>query len=150
MSNKVDLVLLQSMKWLWNKDDIVSVAIPYAKNVLLAQGKAKVADKLALDTMKQKKDKQQKHEKELTDAFAALQQWVSEGWSVKIAKKATPQWHLYEKVGAKDIQQAIASASKVLIDLTRISINGKIESIGETSVTVTYKGKKIIVPITIH
>lgn len=79
MSNKVEVVLLQSVKGLGNKDDIVSVAIPYAKNVLFAQNKAKVADKAALDAMKQKKDKQQKHDAEALHAFQMIQEWASNG-----------------------------------------------------------------------
>lgn len=78
MSNKVDVVLLQSVKGLGNKDDVVSVAIPYAKNVLFAQGKAKQADKAALEAMKQKKEKAQKHEQEEQQIFQQVAAWKSE------------------------------------------------------------------------
>jgi len=59
--------------------------------VLFAQGKAKVADKQALEAMKLKKEKHQKHEQEEKAAFDAIQLWVSDGGSVKIQKKSTPQ-----------------------------------------------------------
>lgn len=149
MSNKVEVVLLQSVKGLGNKDDIVAVAIPYAKNVLLAQGKAKVADKQALEAMKQKKEKAQKHDAELKGVFEALGWWLAEGGSLKIQKKSTPAWHLYEKVSVKDIQEALSNAANVKVDASRINIQWKIESIGETSVPVTYKGKTIKVPVTV-
>ena len=150
MSNKVEVVLLQSVKWLWNKDDIVSVAIPYAKNVLFAQGKAKQADKQALEAMKQKKEKQQKHEQEEKQLFEAVHTWSSEWISLKIIKKSTPQGHLYEKVSVKDIQAAIHEAAQLKIDSSWITIKWKIESIGEHQITIEYKGKKIQLPLTVQ
>ena len=62
MSAKIEVVLLQSVKWLGNKWDVVSVALAYAKNVLIAQGKVRVADKQAIAEVQQKKEKQKKQE----------------------------------------------------------------------------------------
>ena len=149
MSNKVEVVLLQSVKWLGNKDDIVSVAIPYAKNVLLAQWKAKLADKQALDAMKQKKDKAQKHDAEMKETFDTIGNRVAEWGSLKIQKKSTPAWHLYEKVSVKDIQEALNESAHVRVDTSWIAIAGKIEAIGETMIGITYKGKTIKVPVTV-
>lgn len=149
MSNKVNLVLLQSVKGLGNKDDVVSVAIPYAKNVLLAQGKAKVADKQALDNMKQKKEKQQKHDQEDKQLFDAVHAWIADGGAIKIQKKSAPNGHLYEKVSAKEIVQALQSVASLKVDPSWIVIHGKLDAIGETSIEVVYKGKKAIVPLTI-
>lgn len=139
MSVKVDVVLLQSVKGLGNKDDVVSVAIPYAKNVLFAQGKAKVADKAALDTMKQKKDKLQKHEQESQEIFQQVAKRKSEGGSLKIQKKSAPNGHLYEKISVKEIADALYQASQVKVDASRIETKGKIEAIGEATVNIVYK-----------
>ncbi len=79
MSNKIEVVLLQSVKALGNKDDVVSVAIPYARNVLIAQGKAKVADKAALEAMKQKQEKHDKHEAEAMATFKQIESRRAEG-----------------------------------------------------------------------
>lgn len=149
MSDKVDLVLLQSVKSLGNKGDIVSVAIPYAKNVLIAQWKAKPADKQAISEMAQKKDKLKKEEKEATDTFDAIAKWNASAESLKIQKKSTPQWHLYEKVSLKEIQEAIYSAAGIKVDTSWILMSQKIDSIGETSVSVQYKGKKTTIKLTI-
>jgi len=44
MSAKIDVVLLAFVKSLGNKNDVVSVSVAYAKNVLFAKGLAKPAD----------------------------------------------------------------------------------------------------------
>lgn len=149
MSNKVEVVLLMSVKWLGNKGDILSVAVPYAKNVLFAQGKAKPADKQAIAEMQQKKDKIKKEEGEASATFDAIAQRSSAGGSLKIQKKSTPQWHLYEKVSVREIQQALNAAADVKMDVSWIVMPQKIDSIGETSVTVVYKGKKTTLSLTI-
>lgn len=150
MSNKIEVVLLQSVKGLGNKWDIVSVAIAYAKNVLVAQGKAKPADKQAISEMQQKKDKQKRELAEEAATFDAIAQWIANGGAVKIQKKATPQWHLYEKVSAREIQQAIQTAASVKLDVSWIVMSEKIEHIGETKVGVIYKSKKLTVPVTVY
>lgn len=127
----------------------MSVAIPYARNVLLAQGKAKVADKQAIETMKQKQEKHAKHEAESASTFARVQERAAQVGSLKIQKKSTPNGHLYEKVSVKEIQAALAAASQITVDPERIHIDGKIEAIGETSVNILYKGKKVKVPVTV-
>ncbi len=149
MSNKVDLVLLMSVKGLGNKDDVVSVAIPYAKNVLLAQGKAKIADKAALDNMKQKKEKQQKSDQEEKQLFDAIHAWAKDGGAVKIQKKSAPNGHLYEKISVQEIQQSIADVGSLKVPHAWIVMKEKIDSIGEKTVSVEYKGKKVQIPVTI-
>lgn len=138
-----------SVKWLGNKGDILSVAIPYAKNVLIAQGKAKPADKQAIAEMQQKKEKHQKEEKEAGATFDAIAQWSSAGGSLMIQKKSTPQWHLYEKVSVREIQQALNTAAGVKTDVSWIVMPQKIDSIGESSITIQYKGKKTTFPLTV-
>lgn len=150
MANKIEVVLLQSVKWLGNKDDIVSVAIPYAKNVLFSQGKAKPADKQALDAMKQKQEKQIKHEQENKDIISALKEWIELGTSLKVHKNATPQGHLYEKLSIKDVQMAIKEACNLTIDAQWIDLKEKIDAIGEYKISVVYKWQKLLLPLSIH
>lgn len=150
MSQKIPVVLLQSVKALGNKDDIVNVAIAYAKNVLFAQGKAKPADKAALDAMQQKKEKQAKQAHEADASFAALAARRDGGGSIKIHKKATPQGHLYEKISARDIVTALRALElNVAFDSSRIVLREKIEQIGESSFDIVYKNKKITVPVSV-
>lgn len=150
MANKIEVVLLQSVKWLGNKDDIISVAIPYAKNVLFAQGKAKMADKQALDAMKQKQEKQLKHDQENKEVIVALQDWVAWWISLKIHKNATPQGHLYEKLSVKDVQVALKDTCQIALDAQWIDLKEKIDAIGEYKIPVVYKWQKILLPISVH
>lgn len=150
MSQKIPVVLLQSVKGLGNKDDIAHVAIAYAKNVLFAQGKAKLADKQAIDSMQQKKEKIAKHEHEADAAFQQLAQRKDAGGAVKIQKKSTPQGHLYEKVSAKDIVTALRELNLgIAFEANWIVLKEKIEQIGETSFDIVYKNKKLSVPLSV-
>lgn len=149
MSAKIEVVLLQSVKWLGNKWDVVSVALAYAKNVLIAQGKVRVADKQAIAEVQQKKEKQKKQEIDAMHVFEQIAQRGAGGGALKIQKKSTPQWHLYEKVSLKDIQHAFSEQAHVVVDSSWILMPQKIESIGETSVTIQYKWKKTTIAITI-
>ena len=142
--------MLQSVKALGNKDDIVNVAIAYAKNVLFAQGKAKPADKAALDAMQQKKEKQAKQAHDADAAFSQIAERRDAGGNIKIHKKATPQGHLYEKISARDIVTAVRALELgISFDPSRIVLSNKIEQIGESSFDVVYKNKKITIPVSV-
>lgn len=126
------------------------MAVPYAKNVLFPQGKAKAADKQAMDAMKQKQQKKQKHAEESQEAFTSLQQWVKDGGIVKIHKNATPQGHLYEKLSVKDIQHAIYEICEISIPTDWIVLDEKVNMIGDHQVVVTYNKKTIKLSLTIQ
>ena len=55
MSKKIKVLLLQNVKNHGNKGDIVEVSPSYAQNVLIRQGKAKIADKHTIQKRKAKK-----------------------------------------------------------------------------------------------
>lgn len=60
MSWKIDVVLLQAVKSLWQKNQVVSVSVAYAKNVLFPKGLAKQADASVKNDIAQKKRTWQK------------------------------------------------------------------------------------------
>lgn len=105
MSWKIDVVLLQAIKWIWQKNDVVSVSIAYAKNVLLPKWQAKQADALVKNNLAQKKEQQKKHLTIVSEIRDSLHLYVQAKEELLIKKKVTPSGWLYEKVHESDVKE---------------------------------------------
>jgi len=150
MSQKIPVVLLQSVKGLGNKDEIVNVAIVYAKNVLFAQWKAKPADKGSLAVIEQKKQKSQQEKQNVISQLEDLQLRRDTSGPLRIEKKATDAGHLYEKVSAKDVAHAIHAQAQIEIDVSWITLASKIDNLGEYKIDINYQTTHIVMPLVVE
>lgn len=141
MAAKVDVILLDNIRWIGNKWQIVSVSIPYAKNVLIAKWQAKIADNQTINKVKQEADKKEKdHEKKVQEIENIAKELAAN--SLTIQRQATAMNHLYDKIDAKDIANEITLKFKAKIAKEYIILNWKIENLWEYEVTFEYENIK--------
>lgn len=127
MAKKIKLILTENVRWYWNKGTIVEVSYAYAENVLLKQGKAKIADKTTINNMEQKEEKKHKQEEIHKSSYLDMLNKIEENWWIKIERQATEMNHLYDKVDKKDISKWILMNYQVKIPETSIKLDEKIE-----------------------
>lgn len=105
MSAKIDVVLLQAVKSLWQKNEVVSVSIAYAKNVLFPKWFAKQADALTKNNLVQKKEQEKKHVAQVWELRNTLELYSKAEEPLIIKRKVTPSGWLYEKVHETDVKK---------------------------------------------
>lgn len=142
MAGKIDVILLQSVKWLWNKNDVVSVSVAYAKNVLFPSWHAKIADAITKNNLAQKKEQQKKHDEMVTKIWEEIQLYVSANEQLRISRKTTPNGKLYEKVHETDVKEAMKQRNVSLPSEITVQKNTR-EEVGEHQAKILYNGKWI-------
>jgi ribosomal protein L9 len=108
MSWKIDVVLLQAVKSLWQKNQVVSVSVAYAKNVLFPKSLAKQADANVKNDLAQKKEQDKKHLIRVQEIRDNIMLYVQANEPMIIKRKVTPSWSLYEKVHENDVKVAFS------------------------------------------
>ena len=133
------LLLLQHVKKIGNKGDIVEVADGYAVNSLLPQKKAVQATAKILNDhkMKQKSDKQ-KQEQLKSDTIAMVKGLA--GKRLEIKEKLNSKGSLYHALGAKEMIKAIADQYKVKASEDLFKEKYAIKDAGEHQITLKAYG----------
>lgn len=108
MSWKIDVVLLQAVKSLWQKNQVVSVSVAYAKNVLFPKGLAKQADASVKNDIAQKKEHDKKHQLHVQEIRENIMLYIQANEPMVIKRKVTPSGSLYEKVHESDVRLAFS------------------------------------------
>lgn len=104
MSNQ--LLLIEDVDDLGRSGDVVKVKPGYARNFLLPQQKAVIADPFTLrlqEKLKKERAKQAEVDKSESEALASKM----EGLEVAIQVKVDPDGHMYGSVSQTDIAQAL-------------------------------------------
>lgn len=148
MAGKIDVVLLQSVKWLWNKNDVVAVSVAYAKNVLFPKWYAKVADALAKNNLAQKKEQEKKYNQQVAETRETILLYIQEKAPLVIKRKATPSAKLYEKVHEADVRDAFKQRDISLPTEIQIQKNMR-DALGEQHAKMSYGNKKQELPFII-
>ncbi|MDR0970498.1 MAG: 50S ribosomal protein L9 [Lentimicrobiaceae bacterium] len=130
----MDIILKQDIPNLGYKNDIVVVKNGYARNYLIPNGMAIIANetnrKILAEDVRQQAFKEEKIKNEALTIATAL-----EGLSLRIAAKAGTSGKIFGSVNSVQIANAIKEARNVDIDRKRIVMNDSIKEIG------TYKAK---------
>lgn len=148
MSGKIDVVLLQAVKSLGQKNQVVSVSIAYAKNVLFPKSLAKQVDAGVRNDIAQKKEQDKKHVAHVAEIWDNIILYVQAQEPMIIKRKVTPSWSLYEKVHETDVKKAFSQWNVSLpVDIT---IKKQIrDTVGTYKAELQRWTKKIQVPFTI-
>ena len=129
------LILLQDVKALGKRGDIVDVADGYARNFLLPRKLAGEADKGALARLDaQQKAAERRESQELADARALAARLEAAKLSVKA--KAGGNGKLFGAVTNADVASAIAGVLAVEIDRHKIEMANQIKAIGTYPVEI--------------
>lgn len=129
------VVLLQDVKSLGKKGELVNAATGYARNFLLAKGLAVEADAKAMNELKNKKAAEDFHKAEELKAAEDLAAELSDK-TIRIKAKAGSAGRLFGSVTTKEIAAAINEQFGCDIDKKKVSIDADIKTFGTYNVLV--------------
>ncbi len=149
-NRNIEVILLQDDKHLGEKYEIVDVKPIFARNVLLPQNIAVLADKANKNKYEQKMQAavaaRAKKAAGLEDLFAKM----AENDGVKLVRKANKDRVLYAKVGEADIASAIKEIYGVEIEPHYLKLKKKLNEVGTFVVPFLYKEIKKEVTVVIE
>ena len=133
------VVLMQDIKDLGKKGELVNVADGYGKNYLIPRKLAVLADNTAMNELKNRETAKQYHiamdKKKATEEAAAL-----EGKTLKISATAGQNGKLFGSVTSKEIAEKIKQEFSIEVDKKKITCDD-IRSYGQYSCVVKlYQG----------
>jgi len=131
----VKIILLEDVKKLGKKGDLVSVADGYARNYLLPRNLAEEATAGGIKQLKQEKaalENKKKKEKELAQEIAEK---LSKA-KVTLKVKSGDQGKLFGSVTSKDISEALKKQYKVEVDRRKIELSEPIKTLGSYEVDI--------------
>lgn len=129
------VVLLQDVKTLGKKGDVVEVKEGYAKNMLLPKKLGIEATPKALNDLKLQKANA---DKKAAEALAAAKELAAklESVPVKVAVKMGAGGKVFGSVSTKEIAEAIQKEMGLEVDKKKISADGAIKDAGTYTVNV--------------
>ena len=113
------VVLLQDVKDIGKKDQVVNVSDGYARNFLLPRKLAKEATTAAMNDVKAKESAKAHHKREEVKAANELKAKL-DGKEVTIKAKAGKEGKLFGAVTSKDVSAALKAQHKMDIDKKKI------------------------------
>ena len=129
------VILLQNVKGLGKKDDMVEAAEGYARNYLIPKKLAVLADNKAQNELKGRVSSQQFKIEEERKAAKALAEKLN-STVVKIRSASGADGRLYGAVTSKDIAEALAKEHGITVEKRKLEIADTIKNYGTYSVTV--------------
>ena len=129
------VILLEDVKKLGKKGDLVDVSDGYARNFLFPRNLAKEATEGSLKQLKQVKDAiAKKKQKELEQAKELAK--VLSNTTVTLKVKAGEQGKLFGSVTSKDISEALKKQYNIEVDRRKIELQEPIKSLGSYKVDI--------------
>lgn len=129
------VILLQDVKSVGKKGDVINAKDGYARNFLFPKKLAKEATEGNIKVLEEQKtskklkqDQELKQAKELAEKISNL--------TVKIVSKAGDNGKLFGSITSKDIADELNKQHKINVDKRKISMDGTIKTLGTTSVEV--------------
>ena len=134
------IVLLEDVKSLGKKGEIVEVAEGYARNFILPKKKGVEATSSNLNTLKLQKANAEKIEKENIEAAKALAEKLNKS-SVSLRIKGGEGGRTFGSVTSKEIAAALKSQLDLDVDKKKIMLSETIKTFGTHEVGIKiYKG----------
>ena len=129
------VVLLEDVKSLGKKGDIVEVSEGYARNFIIPKKKGVEANQENLNTLKLQKANEEKIAKEKLEAAKELAAKLNEA-SVSLTIKGGKDGRTFGSVSSKEIEEAIKSQLGLDIDKNKLVIAEPIKTFGNHEVKV--------------
>lgn len=144
----MEVVLLQDVKALGKKGEVVEVSEGYARNMLLKKGLGKEANGQNMNDLKLQKANAEKVAKEALEAAQALAKEM-EGKTVKIAVKAGEGGRVFGSVSTKEIAEEMKKQLGFEVDKKKITLDVPIKALGMTNVSIKLH-TKVTAEIKVH
>ena len=129
------VILLQDVKALGKKGDVVEVSEGYARNMLLKKGMGIEATGKNMNDLKLQKANAEKIARETLEEAQSLGKEM-EGKSIKIAVKTGEGGRIFGSVSSKEIAEEIKKQLGYEIDKKKIQIDNPIKALGVTNVSI--------------
>ena len=129
------VVLLEDVKSLGKKGDIVEVSEGYARNFIIPKKKGVEANQENLNTLKLQKANEEKIAKEKLEAAKELASKLNEA-SVSLTIKGGKDGRTFGSVSSKEIEEAIKTQLGLEIDKKKLIIAEPIKTFGSHEVKV--------------
>jgi ribosomal protein L9 len=129
------VVLLEDVKSLGKKGDIVEVSEGYARNFIIPKKKGVEANQENLNTLKLQKANEEKIAKEKLEAAKELAAKLNEA-SVSLTIKGGKDGRTFGSVSSKEIEEVIKSQLGLEIDKKKLVIAEPIKTFGNHEVKV--------------
>ena len=134
------VILLQDVKSLGKKGEVVEVSEGYARNMLLKKGIGKEATGQNMNDLKLQKANAEKVARETLEAAQALGKEM-EGKTVKIAVKAGEGGRVFGSVSSKEIAEELKKQLGYEVDKKKIVLESPIKALGGTNVAIKLHAK---------
>lgn len=142
------VILLQDVKSVGKKGEVVEVSDGYARNVLLKKGQGKEATGKNMNDLKLQKANAEKVAQEQLEAAQALAAEMKDK-EVKVAVKAGEGGRVFGSVSSKEIAEAMKAQLGYEIDKKKLVIESPIKALGYTNVAVKLH-TKVTAEIRVH
>ena len=142
------VILLQDVKSLGKKGDVVEVSEGYARNMLLKKGLGKEATGSNMNDLKLQKANAEKVAKEALEAAQALGKEM-EGKTVKLAVKTGEGGRVFGSVSSKEVAEALKKQLGYEIDKKKILMEAPIKMLDVTNVQIKLH-TKVTTEIKVH
>lgn len=123
------VVLLEDVKGLGKKGDVVNASDGYVRNFLLPKKLAKAADVQALNDVKNKKASEENKKREEKAAAAELKARI-DGCTLELTAPGAEDGRLYGAVTAKDIAELVEQRFGLKVDKRKIVLPEAIKTYG--------------------
>lgn len=129
------VILLQDVKSVGKKGDIVELSEGYARNYILPKKLGVEANSTNRNNLKLQKANEEKIAREQYEAALALKEKVEE-LTPKVSIKSGEGGKTFGSVSSKEIAKAVAEQYQIEIDKKKISMQDAIKTLGVHEVTV--------------
>lgn len=140
MESIMKVILLQDVKSLGKKGEVVEVSEGYARNMLLKKGIGKEATGQNMNDLKLQKANAEKVARETLEAAQALGKEM-EGKTVKISVKAGEGGRVFGSVSSKEIAEEMKKQLGYEVDKKKIVLESPIKALGVTNVAIKLHAK---------
>ncbi|MCD7745103.1 MAG: 50S ribosomal protein L9 [Lachnospiraceae bacterium] len=142
------VILLQDVKSLGKKGEIVEASESYARKVLLKKGLGKEATGKNLNDLKLQKANAEKVAKENLAAAEALAKEMKDK-EIRVAVKAGEGGRVFGSVSSKEIAEEIQKQLGYEVDKKKIALEAPIKTLGVTQVSIKLH-TKVTTDILVH
>ena len=129
------VILLEDVKKLGKKGEIIEVSDGYARNYLLPQKLAIPATNTNINTVSQQKASEERKQKRMLEEAQMLAAQMSK-LEVTIGVKSGEGGKLFGSVTGKDIADALKQQHSVDIDKRKVDVKDAIKSVGTYPVSI--------------
>lgn len=140
IDRRINVILLESNRHLWEKYEVVKVKPIFAKNVLFPKGLAILADKDNLYGYKAKMANAQLEKTKKSDIYNDVFSKIKNDNGLSFAMKTNEKWALYEKIDPTHITSMIKKTYNVDVAEHLFKMKKKITQVGEYTIPFEYNG----------